>query len=84
MEIKPAWLLEGAYIWFDQGTYDDMLCFVTLQQSHRTFSSLLLLILIASIWLTNGFSRPADLEQLAVGDKKMPKAVGSAGESSRL
>ncbi|KAI0345705.1 HA2-domain-containing protein [Trametopsis cervina] len=29
------------------------------------------------------YFKPADLEQLAKGDKKMPKAVGSAGEEKR-
>ncbi|KAH9841519.1 pre-mRNA splicing factor [Rhodofomes roseus] len=29
------------------------------------------------------YFKPADLEQLATGDKKMPKTVGSAGEKSR-
>jgi len=27
-------------------------------------------------------SRPADLEQLSGGDKKMPKAVGAAGATA--
>ena len=42
------------------------------------------------LWLTISlyvvaphYFKPADLEQLATGDKKMPKAVGSAGEQSR-
>lgn len=30
------------------------------------------------------YFKPADLEQLATGDKKMPKAVGSAGEKPRV
>lgn len=29
------------------------------------------------------YFKPADLEQLAKGDKKMPKVAGSAGEDKR-
>ena len=29
------------------------------------------------------YFKPADLEQLATGDKKMPKVVGSTGEENR-
>ena len=45
---------------------------------------LILSSLCASHAVAPHYFKPADLEQLATGDKKMPKTVGSAGEKARV
>lgn len=62
MEIKPAWLLEGA-----------------LLAPFRTIAMTDAPPLMKTV--APHYFKPADLEQLATGDKKMPKGVGASSSA---
>ena len=60
MEIKPAWLLEGAFF----------------RHLNLHFKANIIYTVAPH------YFKPADLEQLAQGDKKMPKATGVSSSAS--